>query len=407
MTNLSLLEKAELYLNRFCVDIPNRRTGSEGNRAATQFFANSVAALGWETVCPEFACLDWSQDGAELSIAGQRFEVLVSPFSLGGTARAPLAVISTVGELEAADLSGKVVLLQGEIAREQLMPKEFPFYNPVEHQRIVRALETARPRAIIAATGRNPELAGAVYPFPLIEDGDLHIPSVYMTDVQGERLAQCAGHEVELTIRARRSEATGSNVIARKGGSAVRRAVLFAHIDAKEGTPGALDNASGVTVLLLLAELLAGHDEGLEIELVAMNGEDYYAASGEKLWLAMNEGRLGDIVLGLNIDGVGHRGGQPAYSLYGCPPETAGLIRQVMAAYPLLAEGEAWFQSDHSLFVAHGVPALALTSQQFSALWSEVAHTAQDRPEIVDPAQLVLIASALHDLLLRLEPKPV
>jgi aminopeptidase YwaD len=192
---------------------------------------------------------------------------------------------------------------------------------------------------------------------------------------------------------------TGCNVVARRGGGTNQRAVLFAHIDAKEGTPGALDNASGVTVLLLLAELLASYAGGLRIELVAMNGEDYYAASGEKQWLRLNEGRFGEIVLGINLDGVGHRGGRPAYSLYGCPPELAGLIRKVLGAYPVLVEGEAWYQSDHSLFLMQAVPALALTSQQFTELWSEVAHTAADRPEIVDPAQLATIALALSDLL--------
>ena len=50
--------------------------------------------------------------------------------------------------------------------------------------------------AIIAATGRDPGLAGGVYPFPLIEDGDFDIPSVYMKDVEGDRLADYAGQEV-------------------------------------------------------------------------------------------------------------------------------------------------------------------------------------------------------------------
>jgi len=385
------------------VEIPGRRTGSEGNRAATGFFAGVVSALGWRTDCPEFACIDWRQEGADLIVGGERFEALVSPFTLGCVDRAPLALVSMVEELEAADLSDRIVLLYGEIAREQLMPKEFVFYNPDEHKRIVRALEAARPRAIIAATSRNPELAGAVYPFPLIEDGDFDIPSVYMKDVEGERLARHAGQEVEAEIRAWRSGATACNVVARKGAGAGRRAVLFAHIDAKEGTPGALDNASGVTVLLLLAELLAGYDGGLGIELVAMNGEDYYAASGEKLWLARNEGRFASIALGINLDGVGHRGGRPVYSLYGCAPGLGGQIRQVLAPYPAMIEGGAWYQSDHSLFLAQGIPALALTSQQFGELWSEVAHTAADRPEIVDPAQLTSIAAALRDLLLRIE----
>lgn len=336
-------------------------------------------------------------------MAGERFEVQPSPYSLGGAARAPLAAVCTVEVLEAARLSERIVLLRGTIAQVQLMPKCFPFYNPDEHRRIVRALEAARPLAIVAATGRNPALAGAVYPFPLIEDGDFDIPSAYMTDTEGERLTRHAGEEVLLDIRAQRHPATGCNVVTRRGAGAGRRAVLFAHIDAKEGTPGAIDNATGVVVLLLLAELLTDYAGRLGIELVAMNGEDYYAAPGEQQWLRLNEGRFGEIVLGINLDGAGHRGGRPAYSLYGCSPELADLIRRVLGAYPGMAEGEAWYQSDHSLFLMKGIPALAITSEQFTALWSEVAHTPRDRPEIVDLAQLVTIASALRDLLLRLD----
>ena len=62
---------------------------------------------------------------------------------------------------------------------------------------------------------------------------------------------------------------------------ATQKITVFAHIDAKDGTPGALDNGAGVVVLLLLAELLQDYDGGVELELVALNGEDYYSAAGE------------------------------------------------------------------------------------------------------------------------------
>jgi aminopeptidase YwaD len=61
---------------------------------------------------------------------------------------------------------------------------------------------------------------------------------------------------VSLVSRAQRIAAAGANVVARKGATE-RRVVLFAQIDAKMGTPGAVDNAGGVTVMLLLAELMA------------------------------------------------------------------------------------------------------------------------------------------------------
>jgi aminopeptidase YwaD len=68
-----------------------------------------------------------------------------------------------------------------------------------------------------------------------------------------------------------------------------------------------------------------------------------------------------------------------------------------------MVEGEPWYQSDHSLFIMNQRPALAITSDRFSALWTEIAHTAKDRLEIVEPGKLVDIALSLRDLLLHLD----
>jgi aminopeptidase YwaD len=402
VTTIPLLAKAKEYLRRLCVDIPTRRVGSAGNRAATDFFAGVVSSFGFETESPEFDCIDWSQDGVDLTVKGSSFEAFASPYSLGCHVRAPLLILSTVEEMEAAEVSGKIVMLRGDLAKEQLMPKNFPFYNPDHHKRIIELLETKKPPALIAATSRDVEMVGSMYPFPLFEDGDFHIPSVYMTDEEGLCLAAYAGKEVSLESRARRIPARGCNVIARKGVSPGRRVVLFAHIDARMGTPGANDNASGVVVLLLLAELLAEFSGNFCFELVAMNGEDYYSNPGEQQYLALNADRLDDIFLGINLDDVGYYKGKVAYSLYGCPAGLANAIRYTLARHKDLLEGESWYQGDHGLFLMHQIPALAITSELLGELMREITHTPQDTLEVVDPTKLVAVALALQDLLLHL-----
>lgn len=395
--------RAAGYLQQLCVEIPNRRVGSRGNRQATDLFAEAVARFGFLTESPAFDCIDWECDGAQLSVGGAQIPVLVSPYSLGcRVERAPLVSITTVEELATTPIAGAVVLLHGPIAAEPLMPKDFPFYNPEQHQQIIRLLEAGRPQAIIAATGRNPELAGGAYPFPLIEDGDVAIPAVYLTDVAGEALAAQVGAPVTLAIAARRIPARAWNVIARSGLDRPTRIVIFAHIDAKDGTPGALDNAAGVVVLLLLAELCAASGGAHGLELVALNGEDYYSAPGERAYLRANAGRFAEIVLGINIDGVGYRNGPSSYSLYGCPEPIAVSIRQAFAAYPAIGEGAPWYQGDHGLFLMHERPALALTSEDLLASTNVITHTAQDGPELVDCGRLAEVALALRDLIARL-----
>ena len=397
-----LSHKAEEYLRFLCLELPTRRVGSGGNRTATETLARILDSFNFAVECPEFDCIDWTQGGVHLTAGGESFEAFASPYSLGCQVRAPLEIVNTLEELETAKAGDSVLLVRGELTREQLMPKNFPFYNPEEHQWIVQLLETKKPLAIIAATSRNPELAGGAYPFPLIEDGDFHIPSVYMTEEEGNRLAAHAGDPVKLESRVDRFPAKACNVVAKKEGKNNRRVVLTAHIDSKPGTPGALDNASGIVVLLMVAELLRGYDGSLGIEIVAINGEDYYSAGGEILYLKNNQGKLNQILLNINLDGVGYIHGDTSCSLYGCPDELASIIRKTMSVHPGIVEGEQWYQGDHMIFVQNQVPAMAITSHVFGELMTEITHTSKDVPELVDAGKLVGVASFLHDLILNL-----
>jgi aminopeptidase YwaD len=404
MNSAHLLEKAEEYLSHLCVNIPDRPTGSRGNRMATDYVAGEFSRLGCAVEKQWFDCIDWIQEEASLTAGEDRFEALISPFSLGCAVTAPMVIVSTIQELTAVDITGLIVLLMGDIASEQLFPKNFPFINFVEHQRIIALLEDKKPAAIIAATSRNPEVAGGLYPFPLFEDGDFDIPSVYITDEEGKRLAKMENELISLSCKAERLPSTGCNVIARKAtrpnsSRASQRITVWAHIDAKEGTPGALDNASGVVTLLLLAELLSDYNGELHLELTAVNGEDYYSAAGQQKYLAVNGATLNQITLGINIDGAGYSQGKTAYSLYGCSDEITSLVEDTFPASQGFVAGDPWYQSDHAIFVMNERPAMAITTSDFGDVWTRIAHTIEDRPELVDTAKLVTIARSLEKLI--------
>ena len=333
-----------------------------------------------------------------LQCEGADFHVLAGPYSLSFNGRGELTAASSAGELESLDFTDKILLLHGEIAGEQLMPKNFVFYNPDEHKKVISLLENGKPLAIVSATGRNAALAGGVYPFPLIEDGDFDIPSVYMTEEEGTKLLRHIGKTVTLTSRSERIPAKGYNVIATKGRDASKRIVVTAHIDAKKGTPGAIDNATGVIVLLLLAEFLKEYDGPNLIELVALNGEDYYAVPGQMNYLMANQGRFNEMIININIDGAGYREGPASFSLFDLPDELRAKVMKVMDRYPGITEGEPWPQGDHSIFLQNGVPAIAVSSKWFidNMAVQDITHTPKDSPEIVDCHKLVEISEALN-----------
>ncbi len=401
MDSEQIFQQAVGCLNTLCREIQERPVGSEGNRRASRFIAEEFVSSGWKTETPEFDAIEWEEEGARLRVGGVAFTVLPSPYSLGCAVKAPLAVVANIRELEKVEAAGKVLLLRGEIAREQLMPKNFVFYNPEEHRKIVALLEEKRPAAIVTATGRNADLAGGLYPFPLIEDGDFDIPSVYMTEEEGSRLAASAGRIVNLESFAARRPAKGFNVIARKGSNPAGRVVVTAHLDAKRGTPGAIDNATGVTVLVLLARLLGGYRGERMIELVALNGEDYYAVPGQMLYIRRNRRRFGDILLNVNIDGAGYREGPTIFSFFDLPAGIGEKARAVVDDFPGIEEGPPWPQGDHSIFIQQGCPAIAVSSRWLIENMSrqEITHTPKDNLEIVNPGKLVEIARALERLL--------
>ena len=232
MIDSTWASRAEYYLETLCAVTPNRRTGSPGNREATRFFAQTVGAWGYDLDTTEFPCLDFESDGASLVCEDDRFDVRVSPFSLGCDVSAELVTASTSEELEHLACSGKILLMKGPLCAEQLMPKNFVFYNPDHHKRIYALLEEKQPAAIVTATAKNPALVGAICPFPMIEDGDFDIPSAYCTEDTGEQIAGMAGEVCHMIVRARRIPSSASNVIARKRSDAPARIAVTAHIDA-------------------------------------------------------------------------------------------------------------------------------------------------------------------------------
>ncbi len=393
------LANARSYLSTLCNVKPNRQVGSPGNRAATKFLEQTIEPWVHTIDASPFPCLDFHDSGSSLTLRDESFEVHVSPYSVGCDVTAELATVSTVEELEECVCESKILLMKGALCVEQLMPKNFVFYNPDHHKRVYALLEEKQPAAIITATGKNPDMVGALYPFPVIEDGDFDIPSVYCTDTVGERIAEETGNALRLKIDARRPPATANNVIARRNPEAREKIVVCAHIDAYGDAPGASDDASGIVVQLLLAEMLEAYSGPMGIEIVAFNGEDHYSAAGQMDYLHRYGDKLEKVLIAINVDDVGYVHGKTAYSFYECPDEIETKAETAFGGYSGLIQGDQWYQGDHMVFVQSGKAALAMTSERMSELMATVTHTARDVPEIVDCARLVEVAQALRTLI--------
>ncbi|WP_291530515.1 M28 family metallopeptidase [Bacteroides sp. UBA939] len=404
MDKKAVTEKIKMHLEVLCCEIGEHRVGSEQNRKATAYAEEVLKSHGWQTETIPLPVIDWATEGATLTCRNQSFDVFSSHYSLGCCVQGELLAIHSVAQLEQSNITGKVLLLHGEIANRQIAPKNFPFWNPEEDQHLIALLEQGKPKALICSTERNAATAGGVYPFPLFEDGDFDIPSVYMKDTEGERLLLHAGQTVELTSRAKRIPETAFNVIARSSNETKKRIVITAHIDTKIGTPGAIDNGTGVAAVLVLAELLKESSAKLPIELVIFNGEDYYGAPGQVNYVAQNAGKFNDIALNINIDGAGYREGLSAFSPLELPKYMLDALHEVLWNTPELVEGLPWYQGDHSLFLQNGCPAIAVSSQWFieNMECQELTHTPKDNLCVVDYERVAECVTGIREFILLL-----
>jgi aminopeptidase YwaD len=223
-----------------------------------------------------------------------------------------------------------------------------------------------------------------------------------MTEEEGKKLSMCTGMKLFLDSKSKRIPGKGYNVTGKKGKNNSQRIVVTAHIDAKKGTQGAIDNATGVIVLLLLADLLKDYHGNKLIEIVAFNGEDYYAVPGQMNYIAANQNNFSQILLNINIDGAGYKEGPSAFSLFSLPDHLNSTVHEIISQYPGICEGVQWPQGDHSIFLQFGVPAIAVSSKWFTDNINEqdITHTPRDNIEIVDCSRLVEISNAL-DMFIR------
>jgi aminopeptidase YwaD len=387
-------------VDRLCSVAVDRRPGSRGNAEAVDYVAGRFAAAGWAVSLPEFACLDWKGGDATVRIGSELISLTPSPYGIGVTTSGPIRVVNTAAELDREDLAGSVLVVAGELVSEPMTPKAFPFYASAQHSAVIHSVETSRPEAVIAVTGKHPELCGALEPFPWIEDGDFEIPVAAVRPEDAGSLLDSDSATAHVTIDAVRIRSTARNIIARRGPEG-RRLTVCAHIDTKPGTPGAVDNATGIAALVHLAERLGnGASLPVGVELLCVNGEDHFAAPGEVAWLADNESSLDDIELFVNIDGAGYHHGRTAFSFYNVEEPSAQTIRAQFAPFADLIEGPAWYQSDHAILAMRGRPALAFTTEHVARMLEELFHSEHDTVDKVAPERVVSMVAGLEVVVL-------
>lgn len=270
------------HLHELCNKIGNRPLGTLNNHKAEAYILGVYEELGLQVNRQEYACKSWECEKAEFFFDDESIPAVVNAYSNSCNVEAAFRAAGNIFELENGDFKDKIAVIYGELTQAPLAAKCNSVYNPAEHKKIVGLLETKEPLAVIAVSHRTTN------PVPIIENWDFEISSITISTIDGMRLLKNPEGKLRLKIKSEFEASHAANIVGKYGKNGKEKLVLCAHLDTKYGTDGASDNASGVAVLLTIAELLK--DESLfakclsveklsvenlpiDIEFVAFNGK--------------------------------------------------------------------------------------------------------------------------------------
>jgi hypothetical protein len=381
------------HLHRLSVEIGCRPIGSLANQSAADYIRDTFRALGLAVEEQPYACTAWDCAGAWLAIEDEALPVEANAFSPACTVTAAVVPATTLDELAAADLTGKIALLHGPLVAEPLSPKAW-FLKEARDDAIIGLLEAKRPAAVLA-----PPPATQQYE-QFTCDWELEIPAATAPAGVIERLFRWPG-PVHLRLDCAKYPATARNVVARlvssgQPGVPANKIVLMAHFDTRIDTPGALDNAASVAVLLALAETLSRQALPFDLEFIAFDGEEYLPIGDDEYVRRAGEESFADIALAVNMDGIGYVAGVNTVAPFNLKPQQAAALEAIVSRHPAVQWVEPWPQSNHSTFTFRGVPALAFSSKDAFAL----AHFPHDTIAQVDIEKLVEVVDLVRAIVL-------
>ena len=388
-----MIDSLVVSLRHLCVEIGSRPSGSAENQAAASYIHQAFATAGYAVEDQTYAVPAWQHEQTRLELNDQPVSACANAFSPACDVCAPLVPACTLAELETADLTGKIGLLYGDLTRSPLAPKAW-FLKSERDVRIVELLEQKAPAALITVQA---VIAGDLV--GVIEDAEFNIPSVTVPADVGVALLR-ANSAVRLQIKSRMAQGQACNVVARKPGESPARIVLCAHFDTKFNTPGACDNASGVAMLLALAEKLGKQQLHYGLECTAFDNEEYLPI-GDDEYMRRNGPSLNDVVMAINMDGVGQLMGSTSIAIYVSSPAFQAHVAELTRRYPGVVWVDPWPESNHSTYSWRGVPCLA-----FSTTAGEpIHHTRADTMERVNLAKLDETLSLVSDIVASLQDK--
>jgi len=377
------------------VDVGDRMAGSPGERAGAAATAAALEAVGVRNVrLAEFDLQGWTRGTSAVTGGDETLGCLALPRSPSAAATGPLVDLDygLPADFDDRDLAGAVVLVRSDVPT---------WYGRYVHrlEKYCRAVEAGAAAFVYAnhVEGQLPP-TGSV---GTAADPIGPIPAVGVSREVGARLARRdTGEPVEVTVEATIDEATSQNVHGVLGPDTDRRVLVTAHVDAHDVAEGALDNGTGVAMVVEVARALATREAELDagVEFVVYGAEEVGLVGSEHHAVTADHGAIKAI---LNNDGV-VRGRTLELLTHGFDELAAAAERVAdRFGHPVLTTPEIGPHSDHWPFTRWGVPGIHASSESpdVGRGWG---HTQADTLDKVDRRNLAEQAVLLTELTVEL-----
>lgn len=384
-------------------EVGPRPAGSAGDRAAVAWALANLADLGFDEIRPQAVVVPaWVRGRAEARIT-RPFPQQLAVVALGKTVgtpedgiEAPVVRFESLAALEsatAADVRGHIVFIDERMERA----RDGSGYRPAVAKRS-KGPSIASGRGAVAVVIRSVGTSRDRLPHTgstRFEEGVRAIPAFALSGPDADLLARQleSGRSVQMVLSSTARHlppARSANVIADIRG-AVRPeeiVILAAHLDSWDLGTGAIDNASGVAILMEAASLIATMQRrpARTIRLVLYANEEA-GLDGSKTYTAAALESDERHVVGIEADAGAGR----IYAFNSGVGEAALPVVEAMRGVlvPLGIEGgdnSATGGADLSSLRAAGMPVLSLQHDMSS--YFDWHHTANDTLDKIDPEAL-------------------
>ena len=372
-------------LQMLCVTIGSRSIGTAGERRAAEYVTRRFREFGWESRIEEYPCLAWDYEGSTAAIDGRALHAGATHYSPGGVFEGPL-MRARIGKDQLPIIDD----YRGRIA--WYCEKEAGLF--ARHQ-VCRELRNEGAVGVLMLS-----YLVDTWSTKIVREPDIGIPTFGVAGREAAVLQASEGRPVRLSVQAQTRPSRSGNAVATAPGGPVGPLVLVtAHHEAAPYCPGAMDNASGVAMLLAVAQRFGRSRHARRFMLATTGGHEYGGANtcGRGAVALFQEHKKLFLSSGgfqLNFDGAGKREDE----VITCANFSDALLDRLRSAAVVRVRPQPFV----------GVDAMPWCQWKLPVMWpvseggSDVYHSPMDTVDRIDFAALTDAAARQCELLEKL-----